>query len=192
MNNSGGGTGYVPPVFLLTGERGEGKTTTLGRVIERLRDEGMVISGIITHGTVKNGIRDSFTVVNVRTNIGVQLCSRETGTGGERCGAFLFNAKGLMHGFQALSLESAEGADLVVIDEVGHLELRGEGWTTCIDTLTAETDRIPMVWVVRKNSLEQVITHWRLLNPVILDINEYSVDEIVNKMINSIKKKGMV
>lgn len=184
--------GYVPPVFLLTGERGEGKTTTLGRVIERLRDEGMVISGIITHGTVKNGIRDSFTVVNVRTNVGVPLCSRETGTGGERCGAFLFSTKGLMHGFQALSLESAEGADLVVIDEVGHLELRGEGWTTCIDTLTAETDRIPMVWVVRKNSLDQVITHWRLLNPVILDINEHSVDEIANKMINSIKKKGMV
>ncbi|NLO77235.1 MAG: DUF2478 domain-containing protein [Methanomicrobiales archaeon] len=187
MNNSGGFAGCVPPVFLITGERGEGKTTTLGRVIERLKDERVAISGIITLGTVKDGLRNSFTVVNVATNVGVQLCSRETGTNGKRCGEFLFNTEGLEHGFQALSLESAKGAELIVIDEVGHLELRGEGWSACIDRLTTEIDKIPMVWVVRKYSLSQVIARWRLLNPVILDINEYSADEIANMIIKKIE-----
>lgn len=187
MNNSEGLAGHVSPVFLLTGERGEGKTTTLVRVVEILRDESITISGIITHGTVKNGFRNSFTVVNVKTNVGVQLCSRETGTDGERCGAFLFSNEGLRHGFQALSLESAEGAELIVIDEVGHLELRGEGWATCIDRLMAEANGIPMVWVVRRNSIDQVIARWRLLNPAILDIKEHNANEIANEMIKLIK-----
>ena len=189
MNNSGRFAGYAPPVFLITGERGEGKTTTLGRVIKILRGKRVAISGIITLGTVKNGFRNSFTVVNVKTNVGVQLCSRDTGTDGDRCGDFLFSTEGLDHGFQALSLESAKGAELIVIDEVGHLELRGEGWSACIDRLATETDKIPMIWVVRKYSLSQVITRWRPLNPIILDINEYSADEIANLIMRSNKNE---
>jgi nucleoside-triphosphatase THEP1 len=58
-------------------------------------------------------------------------------------------------------LSRCAGADLLVIDEVGSLELRGAGWADVLPPLL-DRCRLPQLWVVQSAWLEAVCKKWQL------------------------------
>jgi nucleoside-triphosphatase THEP1 len=74
-----------------------------------------------------------------------------------------------------------------VIDEVGNLELKGEGWCSAIENIT-KNDKIPQLWVVRKNLLPMVTKRWNTGDIYIFDIKESSTLEVKNKIIEIISQ----
>lgn len=116
-------------VIILTGERGVGKSTVCRKAVALARREGYACAGILT--LAHHGVRE---VLDVRSGRHWRLTTASEGGRAVTQGRFRFNPQTLSWGSTALS--QAIPCDLLVIDEVGPLELvRGEGWVSAFDVL---------------------------------------------------------
>jgi nucleoside-triphosphatase THEP1 len=149
-------------VVILTGETGSGKTTRVGEVVQLLRQRGLRVGGIQAVGLVADDRRSGFDLVDLATGLTAPLCRErlDTTTGNERWGQFHFSEAGLAFGRQALTV-SAHSADVVVIDEVGPLELAGGGWARSLDALVSSyPGRILLV--ARCSVVDAVKARWAM------------------------------
>lgn len=165
-------------VRLLVGNSGEGKTTRAAQVADLLRQRGWVVGGILAPGLWSDGKREGFDVVDLLDGRRAVLCRRD-GADGPVCGPFYFHSEGLRLGREALRLDRlrAAGADLVIVDEVGPLELSGEGWAPALDVLAAEWPG-GMLWLVRRDLAEQVAKRWLAEEAVICEVSRVSAAEL--------------
>jgi len=69
---------------------------------------------------------------------------------GPRTAKYFFSSKGIDFGIQALDRSIA--ADILLIDELGHLELRGEGFARVIEEIVAGRVKT-CITVIRKELL---------------------------------------
>jgi len=145
------------PTVIVTGERGTGKTTLAAAVVERLRAVGLIVGGILAPGAFRDGKRFSFVEVDLTSGASRALACRERREGWTDEGSFWVAPDGLAFGRAALSVE---GADVMVVDEVGPWELRGSGWSAELDAL-AQGD-VPLLLTVRRECVAAVVSRWRL------------------------------
>jgi fused signal recognition particle receptor len=114
-----------PHVVLVVGVNGTGKTTTIGKLAAKLRDEGKSV--VLAAGdTFRAAATEQLKIWGERT--GAEVVARETGA----------DAAGLA--FDALKRAKESGADVLLIDTAGRLQNR--------DELMAELEKI--VRVIRK------------------------------------------
>ncbi len=144
--------------LLVTGGRGVGKTSALKRAIDDLRQRGLKVGGILSLGFWKDGEREGFKVMDILSGRYVPLCHRGKGDFSPDFGHFLFSKEGIAFGLEALSPKRLKEVDLIIIDEVGPLELRGGGWAKALDLLKDFPK--PQVWVVREELIAAVCKHW--------------------------------
>jgi nucleoside-triphosphatase THEP1 len=85
--------------------------------------------------------------------------TRVPGRAMERSTPFVFSAPGMAEGNAALSPDSCRGAWMVLVDEVGPLELGGKGWAPLLAPLL-ELGVPVQVWVVREDAVDQVKAAW--------------------------------
>jgi len=118
-------------LVVLTGGRGVGKSTVCRRAVALAGRRGYSCGGIVT--LAHEGARDVLDVTSGRRRRLTQ-----TSNEGETVvqGRFRFDPRTLSWGNAALS--RATPCDLLVIDEVGPLEMeRGRGWVAAFDVLRA-------------------------------------------------------
>jgi nucleoside-triphosphatase THEP1 len=114
------------PVFVISGDTGSGKTTQLIELIKLLKENNKTVSGIIAHGLLESGQRTGFDIEDLSSGKIMPLCRAEKMVDHvEQTGKFSFSKSGIEFGKKALSVKS----DLLVIDEIGPLELAGGGWS---------------------------------------------------------------
>jgi nucleoside-triphosphatase THEP1 len=115
------------------------------------------VGGILAPGTFQGGRRSSIDVVDVPTGARRPLACREPRTGWVNEHSFWVDPAALAVGRTALA---SDGADVVVVDEVGPWELRGAGWAGCLDELAGRN--VSLLLVVRRDCLSAVLSRWRL------------------------------
>ncbi len=162
-----------PGVVLFTGFIGEGKSSYLSALVETLREKGFRVAGILSPSVRENGVRIGYDLVDAATGERKALSRTGGGPGLPSVGNYRFDPAGVAFGRRALSPEAARAADLVVVDEVGPWELKGQGWAPALGELARATDA-PMVWVVRAGIESQVEEYWALHEPLRLDIGRTS------------------
>jgi len=84
---------------------------------------------------------------------------------------FTFFHEGLKAGRQALSPSVCLGADLIIVDEVGPLELSGQGWAHFLGPLL-RLKKPKNLWVVRTGLVDQVCRAWSIDSPLIVEVGE--------------------
>ncbi len=121
-------------IYIISGETRSGKTTFLKEVISHLKqkDSGISIRGIIAHGLDRGNERFGFDIEDVATNKKAFLCSQDRVEEALKIGRFYFSKKGLEFGQEALTTH-LDATDLLVIDEIGYMELKGKGWFESIE-----------------------------------------------------------
>ncbi|MGC8794166.1 MAG: nucleoside-triphosphatase, partial [Bryobacteraceae bacterium] len=152
----------APRVLLLTGQKGEGKTTLCAQVAELMRARGRRVAGVLSPGFWDDGARAGYRVLDLLTGRSQSLAGRAAQPGHVRQGSYWFDPSALQFGRRALAEGAAAGPDLVIVDEVGPLELGGGGWAPELDLLHAYPP-CPMLWVVRPGLIEDVKRRWPLL-----------------------------
>ncbi|MGB9610221.1 MAG: nucleoside-triphosphatase, partial [Bryobacteraceae bacterium] len=153
------------PHILLTGAKGAGKTTLLEATARLLMAAGAHVAGILSPGEFDNGRRARFDLLILDTGRRLPLAERD-GNGPPGSGrGYRFLTEAIAAGRAALSTERIRRADVLFIDEVGPLELRGEGWAPALDEVASAGK--PMVWVVRPGLLDEVRRRWQLDNAIV-------------------------
>ena len=161
------------PVVIITGERGAGKTTLAAAVVGRLRAAGVRVGGVLAPGTYRDGRRYAFDIVALATGERRALSSRDPLPGWIEEQCFWVDPAGYALGNAALT---GEGADVVVVDEVGPWELSGSGWAARLDALVAGD--VPLLLVVRSTCLFDVVSRWSLEPAAIVAAGEGEAEAI--------------
>ena len=112
-----------PRVYILTGPQGSGKSTLLKGLLALLRQHGRTVAGIRAPVVVKDGTRIGYDIEDVRTGDALPLCRINQRDPVASIGPFGFDHEGIRFGTAALSLEAVGQCDLVIVDEIGPLEL---------------------------------------------------------------------
>ena len=156
----------VRAVFL-TGRPGVGKTTVLLRAIELLKAEGARVGGMISREVREGGVRVGFEIVDLAGGRRGWLAHVRQKKG-PRLGKYRVNMEDLDGiGVEAI-LRAIEEADIVVIDEVGPMELFSERFVKAVE-LALESGkpvlgtihqraRGPLLDRIRRSPLVKVIT----------------------------------
>ncbi len=179
-------TSRRPPTLIVTGKRGAGKTTFLAQAVKALKAAGLEVGGILAVGLWEGRIRSGFDIVDLLTGERRLLCRRGKEGDLPGFGPFCFSKQGLAVGRRALSPERIQRADLVVVDEVGPWELQGQGWAKSLDILV-QTVNIPMVWLVREESIEEVHRRWGLKEAPVYEVTAGRKVEDLTEEILSLK-----
>jgi nucleoside-triphosphatase THEP1 len=148
-------------VIFITGGHGSGKSSLVAELAALMRAAGKKPAGILAEGLWQNGVRSGFDLVDLATGERTPLCRRGAQSA-VKAGEFGFFKEGLAAGLAALSAERTAGADAVFIDEVGFLELEGDGWAPALERLLRQA-RVPLVISVRDYLLPRVLGKWGLV-----------------------------
>ncbi len=183
---AGGDGGPSRPTVVLTGPTGSGKTTLALAVVNRLRAGGVRVAGILAPGLLDGGRRTGFDLVNLATGEQVPLAREHPPTVGPhaRWSRFGFSAAGLELGRRALGADT-DGADVVVVDEVGPFELSGGGWASALDALT-EHGVGGVVLVVRDSVVDAVRARWGSADTVVYEVTAVDPDEVAEHLMRSV------
>lgn len=112
-------------LLLVTGSPGVGKTTVLLRVIEALKSKGYGVGGILSREVRSDGSRIGFEVQDLNSGRKGWLASINQQQG-PQVGRYRVNLEDLNGvGVKAIG-EANQSSDVVVVDEIGPMELFSE------------------------------------------------------------------
>jgi nucleoside-triphosphatase len=147
----------APVKIGITGLPGSGKTQTLLRIIQLLEEEGVTVGGMVTEPIVEKQRRTGFQITNWLTKEH-EVFAHEGLKSRIRSGRYGVNLAALEGlGIRALS-EARDSADVIVIDEVGKMEVESDPFTqSVVDTLDAKKSIIMTLHKKSRNPLLQDI-----------------------------------
>ena len=144
-------------IVLLSGDRQVGKSTVCQRLVELAGRRGKSVGGFISEAVFdaageKSGIR----LVDPRTGQQCLLASVAEELDGPRVGIYYMSAEALRRGTELARAALKLGTDLLLIDELGPLELaRGEGFASLLPALRRVTEANCLI-VVRPELLDEL------------------------------------
>jgi nucleoside-triphosphatase THEP1 len=171
-------------IYVVTGEKGAGKSTVCSRVARGAAERGLSVGGILTERGGAEGPRPPRRVVDLRSGESRPFGSQDRAPGrGGAATAPTPTTDPLTPGWEFESgvlpwvnevLERATPCDLLVIDELGPLELLGgRGWTKALSVLRRREYAAALV--ACRPSLLEVLTE--RLSPYSTDLFEVTPQE---------------
>ncbi|MBP7095044.1 MAG: DUF2478 domain-containing protein [Spirochaetia bacterium] len=126
-------------IVLLSGDRGAGKTTALARFADAARDAGLRPGGVLQPGVfAADGSKSGSTWLDPASGASGEFGSNARELGGPSWMAWSFSVAGLEAANRAVLDALGRGADPVLVDEIGPLELRaGSGLSPALRALEA-------------------------------------------------------
>jgi nucleoside-triphosphatase THEP1 len=175
-------------IFLVSGPVQAGKTTFLSSLVTLLEREHISAGGFLCPGTFSSGLRSGFELRQVGTGAGIFLASEEPKEGWFPFRRFWFNPQGFERGRQWIEQGLESRASVVVIDEVGPMELEGGGWSDTLDMLARQATPI-QCWSVRKPLVRKVMERWNISSGHVIDIGEETPEKALDRFMLLIKVK---
>lgn len=132
-------------VWMVSGDRQVGKTRFCAAMAEQARKSGMQFAGLLSPGVYEGGKRTAILAQDLRSGEIRRLAQLERqSTEDLVVGDWFFDPKTLAWGRNVL--EQSTPCDLLIIDELGPLELlRHEGWWKAIAILQNEKYNVALV-----------------------------------------------
>jgi len=169
---------------VVTGPPDIGKTAAVIAVAERLRAEDVPVAGIVQLGEIEEGRKVGFRLRDIATGEEAQLASRDPRGRGEFGTRFRFSEEGFRLGREALARACAGG--VLVIDELGPVELRGAGHMPAVRRAIATPDLAGAVVVVRRPLVPSLLAALEASDAVVIDVEyagEGAVDDILSELV---------
>ena len=132
---------------LLEGRPGSGKSTVARRLADRLREEGIRVSGFITEEIREGGRRRGFSIEQLGGELGV-LAHIEL-PGPPRVGRYGVDLAALER-LAIPALQRPDEHDVTIIDELGKMELASQSFQDALSELFHRP--VPVVATVQRSS----------------------------------------
>ena len=147
--------------LLVVGEPGSGKTSWCRRYIDWRRKSGSSVGGILSPAIEKQGQRVGSNALDLLTGQEIpfaRLSCYRCFQGGEMVGDYTISRDGILFACGAIKRAVESRCGLVVIDEVGPLELRGNGLMPAVELALASA--VNALIVVRSSLREALQRHF--------------------------------
>jgi len=135
-------------LILLSGPVQVGKTTLCLRLVERARERGLRVAGVLTPALMEEGSKVGIQAVELGSGETRLLARVDRDLGGTQVGPYCFDDRALNWMLEccksALEGRGAEG--LVFVDEIGKLELQRGGGLAPLIPLLARPGRVAARW----------------------------------------------
>ncbi len=177
-----------PALFLITGDRLQGKTTFLKETTEIVRCSNINVSGFLSEAVHSDGVRTGFRITDIVTGNSADLCSINPQPGSVRQGRYWFSDYALKEGERIILSSIDAGSQLMVIDEVGPLELSGKGWYNAIEELTRRSSAVN-VWTVRRSLAEKAARRWNVGTVMIIDIGNVTPEDTAELILHTLSRQ---
>jgi len=158
-------------IFIISGSIGEGKTTYTKKLIDFFRKNNIKVGGILSERVITNSQTTGYDLVNIETGIKEAFLRQNEECGSEKIGRFTICPKGLSMGNTVLSSLILQENRIVIIDEVGLLELGNKGWSDCINDLLGKSKN-HILFTVRDIYVNEVKNKWDLREAITFNIIE--------------------
>ena len=172
-------------IFIVTGSVGEGKTTQIQKIVEHLKEKNISIGGILSPRIIENGTTTGYDIVDITTNERTAFLRKTSDGDSPQIGRYSILSEGMKKGHKALK-NSRRNKQIVVIDEVGRLELEDKGWAEYLNYLLHGSP-CNLILSVRDRFMDEVIDKWDLKEYKVLPISasDYlTSSEIIARHIN--------
>lgn len=143
-----------------------GKTTVIIKALEELKKQGFKIGGIITREVREYGTRVGFEILDVATQKRGWLAHINQPSG-PQLGKYRVNLDDLKNIGVAAILHAAENAQIIVIDEIGPMELFSKDFKNALRT------------AIKSNKIVIGTIHFRAKDPLIQQIRNEKETEIL-------------
>lgn len=157
-------------ISILSGKSGTGKTRFLKQVTTELRAAGQRVAGVISPMIIKDGLRIGYDIIDLSTGERAKL-ARVWEEGVEIEGKFRFLPEGLDLASRALDRACNGEWDLVVVDEIGPLELRDRGFALWVRNLVTLSPP-KLILVVRPWLVQQVVQKFGILDYEVVETGD--------------------
>lgn len=117
--------------IIVTGKVGIGKTTVCHKVIQMAKSLGYRCAGILTPKAADDGI----VILDIQTGKRQTLASISNIYEGPRIGKYFFNPDAIEFGIRAIG--RGISSDILLVDEIGYLELQGKGFARALELIAA-------------------------------------------------------
>jgi nucleoside-triphosphatase THEP1 len=134
--------------LLVVGEPGSGKTSWCRKYIDEQRKRGATVGGILCPAIDHQGQRVGSNALDLLTGRSVsfaRLSSHGCVKEGETVGDYTISKDGILFACGAIQRATESNCDLVVIDEVGPLELSGKGLMPAVESALASAANLLVV-----------------------------------------------
>jgi nucleoside-triphosphatase THEP1 len=163
-------------IFLVTGSIRGGKTTFLTNLIVRLKQSKLKVGGILCPGKFSSGKRSAFSLKNIQNGAELPMASNLETAGWFKYRRFWFNPEAFKQGEIWIREGLKKNTQIMVIDELGPMELEGSGWSVLLNDL-AKTAVPVQLWSVRESIIEEVMKRWSIPSSNLIHIEKLAVDQ---------------
>jgi nucleoside-triphosphatase len=117
--------------IFLTGPPRIGKTTVILKVTEKLRGEGVRVGGMVSSEILENGVRVGFKIIDLGSGV-EGILAHVNQKDGPKVGKYRVCLRDLENVGVGAILSACEAADLIVVDEVGPMELYSKAFEEAV------------------------------------------------------------
>ena len=168
-------------IIVLTGKIHEGKTTFASIIAEAAKKAGLKVGGILARVEIINEEIIAYHVEDVKTGKRKKLITKEpVNEYDDHFWSYFFLKEGMEFAQKCLSNEYLSDVNIVIIDEVGAMELENKGYDKPLSILLISN--IPaIILVIREQFIEKICKKYNITPMQIVRVGENP--EAVIKMI---------
>jgi nucleoside-triphosphatase THEP1 len=166
--------------FIVTGGRGQGKTTWVKSLAELLSKKSIKVAGIISERIMNGDSTTGYNITDIEKGNSYGFLRSDEPGSSPKIGKFTILEEGLTTGRKILHKAASEKNRVVIIDEVGRLELNNQGWSGSISELTDSP--VTLVLVVRDEFVGEVKSKWHLRDATIFHIGKSLPEDLANSL----------
>ena len=143
-------------IYIISGEKGSGKTTFLIDVLNLLQMNDFVVRGFVALHNLQS---DSYQIKNIETNEKFPLMQR-VASFDEHLNHFKLFSEGVKLGNDCINNLLVHPPDIAIVDEIGGYELSGKLWSSAFTQLINSS--IPLFFTTKTKLLDRVMDKWKI------------------------------
>ena len=159
----------IPHLVVVTGPSGSGKTTAIAGAAASLSASGVAVAGFVQEGVTVSGKKTAFSVRELSQGEVAPLALRVAAGDGQYGTPFRFDPRGFAAARQAL--DRAVPGGVVVVDEIGPVELRGGGHMPALRRALRRRRPAVCVLAVRRPLMPSLLARLAASSVEIVDVS---------------------
>ncbi len=173
-------------VVIITGDTQSGKSSFLTQIQQALEKNNIKQVGFIADSIYEGDKITGHIIKDISTSDTFRISFRGFQENAQQIGRFYLLNEGLTFGKNIIKkINLSETNEVVIVDEIGRLELDGGGWAEEVKELLIDKSR-PIILIVRGKYLDEFVEKFKINSPYIFYPDRHRVKDAVKAVINNL------